>query len=94
MIKKFKLYFYSILFLTKKQIIYQLFYRVKRKIKFDYCHNKYPGFNKLEWIDQFYNQSSYKADFEFIFLNIPHKFRKINWNEDNTENYGHITKLF
>ncbi len=83
MLKRFKLYFYSILFLKKKQIIYQILYRFKRNIKSESYSNKYSIFNNLNWFDQFYNHSSYKADFEFTFLKISHKFQdKIDWNEN------------
>lgn len=84
MLKKFKLYLYSIIFLKKKQIIYQIFYRLKRNIKSESYLNRYTGFKKLNWFDQISSHSSYKAPFEFKFLNISHNFLdKIDWNESS-----------
>ena len=79
---KISLYFKTISYLKPKQILYQIFYRIKRylKISINVKRVKFEKINFLKFDENFYNYESYYFKNKFSFLNIKHDFKKnIDW---------------
>jgi len=80
---KIKLLINTIKYLRSVQVYYRLYYFLRNRL-FGYKVKKkiINDFNPIAWENRFdYENSYFKKDNSFTFLNIPHSFAdKINWN--------------
>ena len=81
-ISKIKLLLNTVKYLKPIQVYYQLWYRVKKKVKINRNYNKhYAKALSLKWVDGVFNLSTYIGDSTFQFINIKHTFKQnIDWN--------------
>lgn len=79
---KSQLIFNSVRNLKPTQIYYQLWYRVKKKLKLNQNYSRhYTESLTLKWVDGVFNLSTYLGNNTFQFINIKHKFKQdIDWN--------------
>lgn len=78
-----RLYYYTIRYLTPRQIFYQLYYRVKRLISNKVVYNKtnLANVQALNMISSLSGQKSYEGPQQFTFLNKKKVFESnIDWN--------------
>ena len=79
--QNFILLFKTIRYLNLKQIIFQVYYRLKINFPGFRDSKKQPKSpSKTEWRDIIYNKKTYLNHNTFIFLNQKKKFSTINWN--------------
>ena len=82
-IHKIKLFINTIIHLRAIQIYYRIYYFLRNRL-FGYNVKKkiINDFNSIVWKNRFcYDNSYFKKENSFTFLNIPHSFSdKINWN--------------
>ena len=71
----------TIKYLKFKQVYYRGYYTISKKIvkkSYKVASNKTPL--ELNWENGFSNNTSFQGNHAFVFLNIPHAFKEIDWN--------------
>ena len=82
MFSKLLVIFHTVRHLKPIQVYYQLWYRVKKKVKLNQSYDRhYAKALSLKWVDGVFNLSTYIGDSTFQFINIKHTFKQnIDWN--------------
>ena len=81
--KKIQLVYNTILYLKPIQIYYRLYYFLRNRLfRYNVKKRIIHDFNSIVWKNRIdYENSYFKKENSFTFLNIPHSFsNKINWN--------------
>lgn len=86
MLQNITLYYHTIKHLRWIQIRYQLWYRLRQKVRalvrFKYeFDKKVPVFQQVKMSPSIFNYTSYSGCYNFLFLNLAHKFEsEIDWD--------------